>query len=41
MMPGMMPISPEQQQTINKTMEKLTPEQRRMLEGIMKKKGGQ
>src|SRR5262245_38474423 len=41
MMPGMMPISPEQQQTINKTMEKLTPEQRKMLEGLMKKKGGQ
>ena len=41
MMPGMMPISPEQQQTINKGMEKLTPEQRKMLEGMMKKKGGQ
>jgi len=41
MMPGMMPIPPEQQQTINKAMEKLTPEQRKMLEDIMKKKGGQ
>jgi len=41
MMPGMMPISPEQQQTLDKAMEKLTPEQRKMLEGIMKKKGGQ
>src|SRR5262249_50589344 len=41
MMPGMMPISPEQQQTINKAMDKLTPEQRKMLEGMMKKKGGQ
>jgi hypothetical protein len=41
MLPGMMLISPEQQQTINKAMEKLTPEQRRMLEGMMKKKGGQ
>jgi hypothetical protein len=40
MMPGMMPISPEQQQTINKAMEKLTPEQRKMLEGLMKHKGG-
>jgi hypothetical protein len=39
MMPGMMPISPEQQQTINKAMEKLTPEQRKMLENIMKKRG--
>jgi hypothetical protein len=41
MMPGMMPISPEQQQTINKAMEKLTPEYRKMLEGMMKKKGGE
>ena len=41
MMPGMVPISPEQQQTINKAMEKLTPEQRKMLEGMMKHKGGQ
>ena len=41
MMPGMMPISPQQQQTLNKGMEKLTPEQRRMLEGMMKKKGDQ
>src|SRR5262252_7582789 len=41
MMPGMMPIPPEQQQTINKAMDKLTPEQRKMLEGMMKKKGGQ
>jgi len=41
MMPGMMPIPPEQQQTINKAMEKLTPEQRKMLEDIMKKKGSQ
>ena len=40
MMPGMLPISPEQQQTINKAMEKLTPEQRKMLEGMMKHKGG-
>jgi len=40
MMPGMAPISPEQQQTINKAMEKLTPEQRKMLEGMMKPKGG-
>ena len=40
MMPGMMPLSPEQQQTINKAMEKLTPEQRKMLEGMMKHKGG-
>src|SRR5712691_1195742 len=40
MMPGMVPISPEQQQTINKAMEKLTPEQRKMLEGMMKHKGG-
>ena len=29
MMPGMMPISPEQQQMLNKGMEKLTPEQRK------------
>jgi hypothetical protein len=41
MLPGMMPIAPEQQQTINKAMEKLTPEQRKMLEGLMKKPGGQ
>jgi uncharacterized protein DUF4412 len=41
LMPGMLPIPSEQQQTINKAMEKLTPEQRKMLEGIMKKKGGQ
>ncbi len=41
MMPGMLPIPPEQQQTINKAMEKLSPEQRKMLEGMMKKKGGQ
>jgi hypothetical protein len=41
MMPGMLPIPTEQQQTINKALEKLTPEQRRMLEGMMKKKGGQ
>jgi hypothetical protein len=41
LMPGMLPVSPEQQQTINKAMEKLTPEQRRMLEGMMKKKGSQ
>jgi hypothetical protein len=40
MMPGMLPIPPEQQQTINKAMEKLTPEHRKMLEGLMKK-GGQ
>jgi len=40
MMPSMMPLSPEQQQTINKAMEKLTPEQRKMLEGMMKHKGG-
>ena len=40
MMPGMMLLSPEQQQTINKAMEKLTPEQRKMLEGMMKHKGG-
>jgi hypothetical protein len=41
MMPGMLPIPPEQQQTINKAMEKLSPEQRKMLEGVMKKQGGQ
>jgi hypothetical protein len=41
MTPGMVPIAPEQQQTINKAMEKLTPEQRKMLEGMMKKKGSQ
>jgi hypothetical protein len=41
MMPGIMPISPEQQQTINKAMDKLTPEYRKMLEGMMKKKGGE
>jgi len=40
MMPGLMPLSPEQQQTINKAMEKLTPEQRKMLEGMMKHRGG-
>jgi hypothetical protein len=37
----MLPIPPEQQQTINKAMEKLSPEQRKMLEGVMKKQGGQ
>jgi hypothetical protein len=41
MMPGMLPILPEQQQTINKAMEKLTPEYRKMLDGMMKKKGGE
>ena len=40
MMPGIPPLSPEQQQTINKAMEKLTPEQRKMLEGMMKTRGG-
>jgi hypothetical protein len=38
---GIMPISPKQQQTLNKAMDKLTPEQRKMLEGMMKKQGGQ
>jgi hypothetical protein len=37
---GMMPLPQEQQQTINKALEKLTPEQRKMLEDVMKKKGG-
>jgi len=40
MMLGMMLRAPEQQQMINKGMEKLTPEQRKTLEGIMKPKGG-
>ena len=37
---GMLPLPQEQQQTINKALEKLTPEQRKMLEDVMKKKGG-
>lgn len=40
MMLGMMLRTPEQQQTINRAMEKLTPEQRKALEGMMKPKGG-
>lgn len=38
MMPGMMPLSQEQHETVKKAMEKLTPEQRKMLEEMMKKK---
>lgn len=37
---GMLPLPQEQQQTINKAMEKLTPEQRKMLENMLKHKGG-
>jgi hypothetical protein len=37
---GMLPLPQEQHQTINKALEKLTPEQRKMLEDAMKKKGG-
>ncbi|MBM3223244.1 MAG: DUF4412 domain-containing protein [Candidatus Tectomicrobia bacterium] len=40
-MPGLLPLPPQQQQTINKALEKLTPEQRKMLEGLLKPKGGQ
>ena len=40
MMPSMLPLPQEQQQTINKAMEKLPPEQRNMLEDLLKKKGG-
>ena len=40
MIPGIPPLSPEQQQTINRGMEKLTPEQRKMLEGMLKPRGG-
>jgi hypothetical protein len=40
MVPGIPPLSPEQQQTINRAMEKLTPEQRKMLEGMLKPRGG-
>lgn len=36
---GMLPLPQEQQQTINKALEKLTPEQRKMLENMLKHKG--
>jgi len=36
---GMMPLPQEQQDKINKAMEKLTPEQRKRLDDLMKKKG--
>ena len=41
MMLSMMSLAPERQQTINKATENLTPEQRRMLEGLMKPRAGQ
>src|SRR5262249_46006867 len=36
---GMQPLPQEHQDTINKAMERLTPEQRKMLENLMQHKG--
>ena len=36
---GMLPLSQEHQDTINKAMERLTPEQQKILENLMKHKG--
>jgi len=36
---GMLPLPQEHQETLNKTMERLTPEQRKMLENLMRHKG--
>jgi len=36
---GMLPLPQEHQETLNKAMERLTPEQRKMLENLMQHKG--
>lgn len=41
MMPGMLPIPPEHQETLQKVLGSLSPERRKMLENLLRSTGGQ